>query len=163
LLSCLIFTYDLSVGASGAIFGLVGLEIIYFFSSFNNVEKKRLVVFILVIPITMLSLLNPEPGVDFAGHIGGVMVGLTLGLAFAAEDSSLRIKKMLALFFYGLTATIIITCLVILYTMEMEDQSMCTYNVESSIWFILNFRANKIFIQKINKELFNTKLIKKME
>ena len=68
---------------------------------------------------------------------------------------------MLALFFYGLTATIIITCLVILYTMEMEDQSMCTYNVESSIWFILNFRANKIFIQKINKELFNTKLIKK--
>jgi membrane associated rhomboid family serine protease len=38
----------------------------------------------------MLSLLNPEPGVDFAGHMGGVMVGLTLGLAFAAEDSSLR-------------------------------------------------------------------------
>ena len=50
----------------------------------------RLVIFILVIPITMLSLLNPEPGVDFAGHMGGVMVGLTLGLAFAAEDSSLR-------------------------------------------------------------------------
>jgi len=46
---------------------------------------------------------------------------------------------MLALFFYGLTATIMITCLVILYTMEMEDQSMCTYNVENSNWVFLYF------------------------
>lgn len=57
-----------------------------------NVQKinKRLVIFIVVFPSLFLSLFDSTPGVDVAGHIGGLCVGLTLGSAYAFEDSRLN-------------------------------------------------------------------------
>lgn len=41
LLSCVFFKYQISVGASAAIFALVGLELVYVIACFPNIEKKR--------------------------------------------------------------------------------------------------------------------------
>ena len=87
LLSCIIFKYQLGVGASSAIFALIGLEIVFFFGAFPLIEKKRLIVFIFAVPIAILSFFGPSGNVDFAGHLGGLIVGLLLGVAYLFEDS----------------------------------------------------------------------------
>ena len=41
LFSCVRFFYETSVGASGAIFALLALELVYFISHFPVIETKR--------------------------------------------------------------------------------------------------------------------------
>ena len=73
LLSC-IFSNSLSVGASGAIFGLLGSFIYFGYHHrvfFNTVLKNQ------VIPIVLINLLIGFmiPGIDNACHIGGLIGG----------------------------------------------------------------------------------------
>ena len=57
---------------------------------FINFLNCRLIAFILIIPVTLLSFFDNAPEVDVAGHVGGFTVGIMLGLAFTMEDSSIR-------------------------------------------------------------------------
>lgn len=41
LLSCIVFPYQIAVGASAAIFALLALELVYFITHFPVIEKKR--------------------------------------------------------------------------------------------------------------------------
>lgn len=89
LFSCIFFKTQISVGASAAIFALVGLELVFFVACFPRIDKKRLVVFFFVIPTILLSFFDSEPNVDIAGHLGGLVSGILIGIAYMFEDSNL--------------------------------------------------------------------------
>ena len=68
-----------SVGASGAIFGLVGAMLVYFFRHrrlFGELGRRRLVDIAMVAGINLLIGLSP--GIDNWGHIGGLLGGAIL-------------------------------------------------------------------------------------
>lgn len=74
----------LSAGASGAIFGLVGAIIVYYFTyrqEFGRTGRRQLMNLILVAAYNLIwGLLGV--GIDNWGHIGGLLGGLALGWAF---------------------------------------------------------------------------------
>ena len=74
----------LSVGASGAIFGLVGASIAFFATyrdQFGQWGKRQLVNMLTVAGFN-LFLGFAAPGIDNLGHIGGLLAGLALGWAY---------------------------------------------------------------------------------
>lgn len=86
LLSC-VFSSSLSVGASGAIFGLLGCFIYFGYHYrlfFSSVIKNQL------IPIVLVNLLIGFilPGIDNAAHIGGLIGGYFITKAVGIKDKT---------------------------------------------------------------------------
>jgi rhomboid protease GluP len=82
-ISSLAFNLSPSVGASGAIFGLLGMLGAFWFvhrSTFGptgNVQLRQIAV------VAALNLvIGLTPGIDFWAHLGGFLTGITLGLLF---------------------------------------------------------------------------------
>ena len=74
----------ISAGASAAIFGLVGAITVYFATyreQFGNWGRRRLSNLFGVIAINLLFGFM-SPGIDNLGHIGGLLVSVTLGWAY---------------------------------------------------------------------------------
>lgn len=92
LLSC-IFTQGLSVGASGAIFGLLG-SLLYFGYHFRlylgSVLKTQ------IIPLILLNLLLGfmDPKIDNAAHIGGLIGGYLTTMALGIKEKSNTTEKI---------------------------------------------------------------------
>ena len=89
LLSLVFLNNNLSVGASGAIFGMLG-AFVYFAYHYRIVlgdAVKRQ-----IIPIIMLNLAIGFiiPGLDNAGHIGGLLAGLFLAMALGVKYRSTK-------------------------------------------------------------------------
>lgn len=61
LFSCVRYYYETSVGASGSIFSLLALELVYFITAFPAIEPKRIFVFILLGPMIFLSFIDSPP------------------------------------------------------------------------------------------------------
>eukprot|EP00026_Physarum_polycephalum_P010184 Phypoly_transcript_10336.p1 GENE.Phypoly_transcript_10336~~Phypoly_transcript_10336.p1 ORF type:complete len:350 (+),score=45.07 Phypoly_transcript_10336:128-1177(+) len=81
LMSCLIQPGSVSVGASGAILGLVGAYfafIILIWKTLNSKEKKMQVIQALFI-LLVLGLLALTPYIDSSAHLGGLVIGFLLG------------------------------------------------------------------------------------
>lgn len=89
LMSCLIQPDTVSVGASGAILGLVGgyfAHIILIWKKLERKEKKIQViqaVFILLV----LGLLSLAPHIDTSAHMGGLVIGFLLGFALIPDST----------------------------------------------------------------------------
>ncbi|MBI3244459.1 MAG: rhomboid family intramembrane serine protease [Chloroflexi bacterium] len=82
-----------SVGASGAIFGLVGSLLIYLFrhrQAFGDMGRRRLLEILTLAGINLVIGLSP--GIDNWGHVGGLLGGATLawliGPIFGVEADS---------------------------------------------------------------------------
>lgn len=91
LLSCVINT-GWSVGASGAIFGLLG-SIIYFGYHYRlylgSVLKSQ------IIPILIINLaIGFLPGIDMAGHVGGLVGGWLATMMVGIEKKSKQSDKI---------------------------------------------------------------------
>ncbi|CAD8080582.1 unnamed protein product [Paramecium sonneborni] len=125
LFSCVRFYYETSVGASGSIFALLALELIYFITAFPGIEPKRIVVFILLAPMIFLSFIDAPPQVDIAGHLGGLVVGLLIGIGYAFADAQSNLKKQFQYIFYGLVGLLFIYIFIILYQNKLEDEQIC--------------------------------------
>jgi membrane associated rhomboid family serine protease len=81
----LLFDADgLTVGASGAIFGLSGAGLVVAW------RQRRWVIlpFILAWVATNIAFTLSTPGVSVAGHLGGFAAGMLLGRAFLAGDGT---------------------------------------------------------------------------
>jgi len=73
-----------AVGASGAIFGLLGAMIVYFLTyrgELGAYGSQRLRSLLMVAGLNLFLGLSSS-GIDNLGHIGGLLVGLVLGWAF---------------------------------------------------------------------------------
>jgi len=76
--------YDnvISVGASGAILGIIGVATVLYFSKELSRFEKRMIL-ILLGPFTLFTLLwGLLGGIDNAAHIGGLLSGIVLGIVF---------------------------------------------------------------------------------
>lgn len=71
----------LSVGASGAIFGLYGLALLFLLRNFRRFnQRQRWKTVRIYIPIMVLALVPSIFGGDFYGHLGGFLVGCLIGI-----------------------------------------------------------------------------------
>lgn len=70
-----------SAGASGAIFGLIGTQAVFFFryrNAFGERGRRQLYSTLTVIVLNMVLTFS-APGIDIWGHVGGLLVGAVLG------------------------------------------------------------------------------------
>jgi len=98
LLSLLIHPDQISVGASGALYGLMGawfVEIICTWDKTN--ELTRFVYFLQVVGYILLGMVISllVPIIDWAGHLGGLLTGAMLSLYFFAQHLQSERKKNL--------------------------------------------------------------------
>eukprot|EP00457_Paulinella_chromatophora_P004841 gb/GEZN01004854.1/.p1 GENE.gb/GEZN01004854.1/~~gb/GEZN01004854.1/.p1 ORF type:complete len:306 (-),score=19.63 gb/GEZN01004854.1/:682-1599(-) len=81
LLSCVWGPDSVSVGASGALFGLLGADISYLAYNWDNIPDNKREAFWLgiIIALNMLFGLGPNSHVDNSAHFGGLLTGLFFG------------------------------------------------------------------------------------
>lgn len=96
ILTQLFYPQVVSVGASGAIFGLIGL---LFASGFRKNAPKRLnsVTGTALLPMIVINLLLgfTVPGINNLAHIGGLATGFVFGLVLRPFDLPSRLKSVL--------------------------------------------------------------------
>lgn len=82
------------VGASGAIFGMAGVLLVYLFnrrqSSFVYAEMRNVVFFIGLNLVIGFSI----SGIDYWAHIGGLLAGMALGFGFDNEGRTVAALPM---------------------------------------------------------------------
>lgn len=91
------------VGASTAVFGLVGFYISYLFTNWSSMQRARggagqqifLIVFVSTLILLNLNIgPNQDTKVDNWGHLGGLITGIFAGLAITEfQDSTARGKN----------------------------------------------------------------------
>jgi len=92
LFSCTFSPMTPSVGASTAIFGLIGYYIAYLCIEWNRLgesnpmQRFTLIIFILLILLFNIQIGITESNVDNLGHLGGLIVGIIMGFAIAEND-----------------------------------------------------------------------------
>lgn len=87
---------NVSVGASGAIFGLMGANL--FLYKINPTVYKRIygTDFLVLIGLNLiLGLIRPN--IDMAGHVGGLIGGFTTAFALGLRHESMKSKKRIPL------------------------------------------------------------------
>lgn len=90
-LSSFIFSYQVSIGASGAIFGILGATLIFAYKMKNRIGKSFLSNVLMVIFINIMigfSIAN----VDKFAHLGGLISGILLSLIFIPEKLKSKAK-----------------------------------------------------------------------
>lgn len=75
----------LSAGASGAIFGVIGMNLAYFYmhrDSFGHFGRQRMISTVVIIVINLVFGFT-VPGIDNFAHLGGLVGGFVLGWGLA--------------------------------------------------------------------------------
>lgn len=110
-----IFSINPSLGASGAIFGIIGAFTLYLYTNRQNFGGRGSAYFRdMLILIGINLFVSFRPGIDLWGHIGGLIGGAILGLVIAphwrveldpitgmptlGDDHSLNLTRWLASF-----------------------------------------------------------------
>lgn len=77
--------YVLSVGASGAIFGIIGMNLAFFLihrQTFGKFGQQRMMNTIIIIVINVVFGFS-VPGIDNLAHLGGLIAGFAMGYGLA--------------------------------------------------------------------------------
>lgn len=77
--------FVLSAGASGAIFGIIGMNLAYFYlhrDAFGQFGRQRMVSTLVIIGINLVFGFT-VPGIDNLAHMGGLVAGAALGYGLA--------------------------------------------------------------------------------
>jgi rhomboid protease GluP len=82
LLSALMAEMRLSVGASGAVWGLMVAELVWILRLRRRYGREMASVAQLAQPLVINVLVSFLPGIDFAAHLGGGFMGAALALCF---------------------------------------------------------------------------------
>ena len=94
LVSCLYhyFTqnYVVSAGASGAIYGLIGLMIVATIKSRGRMGSSAMIYRLGIVAVFIFYSNFVSSGVDIAAHIGGLVFGIILGFIFIGGKKNAR-------------------------------------------------------------------------
>jgi membrane associated rhomboid family serine protease len=111
-----------TIGASGAIYGLMGALVVTF-KRFGFDLRQLLVVVALNVYITF-----QVPGISWQGHLGGLVVGAIVGAAMVYPPPKQR-KKWL----WGTTITLVVVLVALLvYRDSQIGEWFCVYNSDGS-------------------------------
>lgn len=94
LWSTVISPDTVSVGASGALFGIVGADITYLAYNWSHIPQNSTEACFLVFVTVINMLLSLGKGIDLAAHAGGLVGGLFLGLAIPPHLEKRTIEQM---------------------------------------------------------------------
>ncbi len=78
-----------SIGASGAVFGLIGVLLAMAFFSGLNMPNVTPIKMIIVVAYSVYSGMG-DPNIDNAAHVGGVLIGILTGLVLCIK---IRLKR----------------------------------------------------------------------
>ncbi|MFO6452214.1 MULTISPECIES: rhomboid family intramembrane serine protease [unclassified Aeromicrobium] len=81
----------LTIGASGAVFGLFGLALVFLVRTRQNITG-------MLILLAINGLISLQSGISWQGHLGGFLTGLVLGLMFAYAPRERRTLAQVATF-----------------------------------------------------------------
>ncbi|MEJ5963242.1 rhomboid family intramembrane serine protease [Pedobacter immunditicola] len=92
------FQATISVGASGAVFGLYGMLLIFLLTKLFNPAFNKVFLTYSLIFIAFNLIIGFTGGIDYAAHIGGLLGGMFVGLilrysAWAFEIPAEQIKS----------------------------------------------------------------------
>lgn len=85
---------QVSLGASGAVFGLIALETVDILKKWTLINNPRKEFCILVLLIAVTIGLSFLPGIDYLAHIGGYSMGLLCAFVFLPIKSNAHKKHM---------------------------------------------------------------------
>ena len=101
---CLTDPRILTIGASGAVFGLFAMALVLLLRSKQDVRT-------LLVLLAINAFISTQGNISWQGHLGGFVGGLLLGLAFAyapRERKQLVQVSVLALVWIAMIATIVV-------------------------------------------------------
>jgi membrane associated rhomboid family serine protease len=93
-----------TIGASGAVFGLFGMALIFLLKAKQDVST-------LLVLLAINAFLSTRGGISWQGHLGGFIIGCLLGVAFAYAPRDRRAGIQVAVFavvWIGMIATIVV-------------------------------------------------------
>lgn len=79
-----------STGASGGLFGIIALNMLDLFYSWSDRVSPVKDLMFIMLDIVISFVLGLLPGVDNFSHIGGLLMGLTMGLSVLHSPNALR-------------------------------------------------------------------------
>ncbi|KAI1749240.1 rhomboid-domain-containing protein [Xylaria castorea] len=79
-----------STGASGALFGIIAITLLDLLYSWNERRNPGRELFFIILEIVISFVLGLLPGLDNFSHIGGFIVGLSLGISVLHSPNFLR-------------------------------------------------------------------------
>jgi len=90
VLSAILRPYTVGVGASGTIFALLGVLVIWFWLNYYRFGVNRHIFLVFLIVIGFFSLMNVliSQNIDAWGHLGGLIAGLPLGILMLKPQAS---------------------------------------------------------------------------
>jgi len=97
LLSCLVSPLSVSVGASGALFGMLGANISYLLMNWYDiigVQSQLCQACCVVVMNFVISMGWTSGNIDTSAHLGGLITGLLMGLAFVVSYSTFRSERL---------------------------------------------------------------------
>jgi len=98
LLSCVCSPYNVSVGASGALFGMMGANISYICMNWHtilNPQSQLCNAFCMIFINIVIGMGWTKGNIDNWAHMGGLFTGLFMGLAFVASYCTFQSDYML--------------------------------------------------------------------
>lgn len=93
-----------TIGASGAVFGLFGMALIFLLKAKQDVTT-------LLVLLALNAFLSTRGGISWQGHLGGFVIGCLLGLAFAYAPRDRKRLVQVTVFvvvWIGMIATIVV-------------------------------------------------------
>jgi len=96
LLSCVASPQTISVGASGALFGMLGANISYILMNWNDVfrPQTQLCQACCVVIINFVIGMGYAGNIDNFAHLGGLITGLLMGSAFVVSYSTFTTETL---------------------------------------------------------------------
>jgi len=92
LLSCCFLFNQIQAGASGSLFGLLGLMLIDVIVHWKTIQHPGVSFIVILVTIILSVLSGMMPGTDNFAHVGGLLFGIVGGFAFLPSLINEKIK-----------------------------------------------------------------------
>eukprot|EP00300_Choanocystis_sp_HF-7_P010740 c17125_g1_i1.p1 GENE.c17125_g1_i1~~c17125_g1_i1.p1 ORF type:complete len:230 (+),score=42.04 c17125_g1_i1:59-748(+) len=131
ILSSFLDPSSVTVGASGSLYGIVGMQVIDIAQTWRILEKRFDTALRMALVVILLLVAGTLPWIDNFAHVGGFLTGLVCGLAFlpffffSAEDE--RRKRWITLFSRVFILVGYLIIFVLFYTLPEKTCSWCKY------------------------------------
>jgi len=147
IVSCIFLPAEVTVGASGALFGFLGVLLSDLIQNWNLLQSPLKNLISLLVTILISLAIGLLPGIDNFCHVGGFIMGILTGFIFLPNLSygkcQARWRTCVVCTFIPLVAVIFVVCLVAFY-IGVDANQWCTWCATINCLHILNWCTNTV-------------------